>query len=449
MKRPWIGAAADVRREEWPFAATMSGAFFLVITSFWILKPLKKAHFIQFYDETSFSILGFDLEAAQAELIAKVLNMVVAAFAAALFSVASGHLRRERLLIAFALLFVLGHGAFAFALADLSGTTVWTFYLYGDLFSTLMVVSFFAFLNDTVSQDAAKRLYGLAGLGGVAGGAVGSFFLASWIDDLDSPQWMVVCAVLGVSIAAAGLAAGRFARRLPADSRSSEDDGEDEEKDEVSEEGGAIATAFAGAGLAMRSRYLLSVIAIVALYELVSTLMDFQFSSSVEHFLDGDAIGEHFSLVYAITNGLALFVQLFVTSFVMTRLGVGVALLVLPVAVACGSSAFLLIPTLWTGSLLSTADNAFAYSINQSAKESLYVPTTPAEKYQAKAFIDMWVQRFAKAVAVVVGLGITVTFQQFAMVRWLSLLSLALLLIWIPCVRYAGRQFEEHEKVRD
>jgi AAA family ATP:ADP antiporter len=35
---------------------------------------------------------------------------------------------------------------------------VWSFYLFGDLFSTIMVAAFFAFLNDTVSPDAARRL---------------------------------------------------------------------------------------------------------------------------------------------------------------------------------------------------------------------------------------------------------------------------------------------------
>ena len=105
------------------------------------------------------------------------------------------------------------------------------------------------------------------------------------------------------------------------------------------------------------------------------------------------------------------------TSFVMTRFGIGVALLVLPFTVALGSSAFLLFPVLWVGSLLNTADNGFSYSINQSAKEALYVPTTQAEKYRAKAFIDMFVQRFAKAIAVAISLGITFAFQDFASLR--------------------------------
>ena len=84
----------------------------------------------------------------------------------------------------------------------------------------------------------------------------------------------------------------------------------------------------------------------------------------------------------------------------MSRLGVGVALLFLPIAVLAGSMGFTVLPILWVGSSLNTVDNAFSYSINQSAKESLYVPTTRDEKYKAKAFIDMFVQRFAKAVAV-------------------------------------------------
>ena len=99
-------------------------------------------------------------------------------------------------------------------------------------------------------------------------------------------------------------------------------------------------------------------------------------------------------------------------------------------------------PLLWAGSLLNTADNGFSYSINQSAKEALYVPTSAAEKYRAKAFIDMFVQRFAKAVAVLISLGITFAFRDFDSLRYLSLITLALLVVWVIAARYAGRQFQ-------
>jgi AAA family ATP:ADP antiporter len=103
------------------------------------------------------------------------------------------------------------------------------------------------------------------------------------------------------------------------------------------------------------------------------------------------------------------------------------------------------VPVLWVGSLLNTIDNGFSYSINQSAKEALYVPTTPDEKYKAKAFIDMFVQRFAKAIAVGVSLAITVIFKDFASLRWLSILTIVIIVIWMAAARYAGKRFQSLE----
>ena len=183
--------------------------------------------------------------------------------------------------------------------------------------------------------------------------------------------------------------------------------------------------------------------AIVGLYEIVSTVMDFQFTATIVHYLEGDAIGRQFATMYAFTNVVAMVVQLLFTSFVMTRFGVGVALMVLPIAALGGSGAFMALPILWVGSLLNTADNAFSYSINQSAKEALYVPTSKEEKYKAKAFIDMFVQRFAKAIAVGVSLGITTAFADFSSVRWLSVFTVAVTLLWLMAARYAGRHFRE------
>ncbi len=73
-----LRAVFAFRREELPFALLMFGCFFLVITSFWILKPIKKASFIEFYENAGFDLLGWQLAGPQAELLAKVLNMFVA-----------------------------------------------------------------------------------------------------------------------------------------------------------------------------------------------------------------------------------------------------------------------------------------------------------------------------------------------------------------------------------
>jgi len=428
-----LRAVFTIRREELPFALLMFGYFFLVITSFWILKPVKKTLFISFYDQNGLAILGTTLSAAQAELIAKVLNMVVAFVAVAAFSALSERLRRQQLTLVFSGFFLASYLGYWLVL-DAPGTaTVWSFYLFGDLFSTLMVATFFAFLNDSVTADEAKRLYGLVGLGGVVGGVFGSTVVEQLIETLPRAQWMLVCAVLVAAIALLAMSAGRIVDRSPPpDAPPSEAEPETDGN-----------PAIEGARLVIRSPYLLAIVAIVGLYEIVSTVLDFQFSATVSHYLDGGAIGAQFSRVFLITNFVAMLVQLLLTSFVMTRFSVGIALLVLPLAILAASSGFLLLPILWMGSLLNTADNGFSYSINQSAKETLYVPTSKEEKYKAKAFIDMFVQRFAKALAVGVSLGITLVFDDFSSLRWLSLCTLPIVGVWLFAVGYAGRRFSE------
>ena len=91
-----------ITRAELPLALAMFCYFFLVITCFWILKPIKKGMFIQFYDQDGFTLLGTHFSASQAELLAKVLNMGVAFLAVVVFTVLSHSLRRQHLSYALA-----------------------------------------------------------------------------------------------------------------------------------------------------------------------------------------------------------------------------------------------------------------------------------------------------------------------------------------------------------
>ena len=93
--------------------------------------------------------------------------------------------------------------------------------------------------------------------------------------------------------------------------------------------------------------------------------------------------------------------------------------------------------------MIPSSDGGFAYSLNQSAKEALYVPTSKDEKYKAKAFIDMFVQRFAKVLAIGVSLIITTFFREFSTIRWLSLGTICMVLLWLIAVRFAGNKFAE------
>ncbi|MFC2170634.1 NTP/NDP exchange transporter [Calditrichota bacterium] len=435
-------AFMNVKRNELPLALLMFGYFFLVITSFWILKPLKKGLFIQYYDKTGFDLFSWHLGASQAELLAKVLNMFVAFLAVVVFTWLVRHFRRQQLTLIFTIFFMLSYAIYSMIIANPGQITVWSFYLFGDLFSTLMVATFFAFLNDSVAPDAAKRLYGLIGLGGVTGGVFGTTFVRLWIDQVTMPGWLWICFGIGIIIVGISAAAGSIVEKRTVNISGTIDKVKEKKSFEKKQRKGKN-PAIEGAALVFRSPYLLSIVGIVGLYEVVSTLMDFQFTSTIVHYLDGPAIGKQFATVFTITNWTSMLVQFFLTSFIMTRFGLTTALMILPIAALVGSMGYLAVPILWMGSLLNTADNGFSYSINQSAKETLYVPTTREEKYKAKAFIDMFVQRFAKALAVGISLLVTSIFTDYSGIRWLSIATVAITVAWIFVVRFAGRKFKE------
>jgi AAA family ATP:ADP antiporter len=405
----------------------MASYFFLVVTSFWILKPLKKGLFLRTYDEAGLRLAGLHLGSAEAEQLAKLANLVVALLAAAAFTALARTLRRERLALAATGFFLVGHAVFAALLREPARATVWAFYLYGDLFSTLMVATFFAFLNDSVSPEVARRLYGPIGLGGVVGGFVGSAGVASLIERLDRPAWLLICFAAGVAIAGIAFLAGRLRPRAAEGAAP---------RSEPAPTGGLAEAA----GRVASSRYLLALVAIVGLYEITSTLLDFQFTSSVALHLDGSAIDAHVASVFAVTNAVALAVQLVVTPLVLTKLGVRAGLLALPTAALLAEGAFAAAPTLAAGSALSVADNGLNYSLQQSSREALYVPLSRAEKYQAKAVIDMVVQRAGKVVAIAVALGASFAVGSTGL-RWLALPAALVLAASIFCSDYAGRRF--------
>ena len=339
-ERRLLGAVGAVHRDEWPFALLMFTYVFLVIGTFWILKPLKKGLFIEFYDKSGFDLAGRHFGAAEAELLAKVLNMVVAIVAVALFTWLARRFRRERLTAILMAGFVAGQLALCAVGADRRAPpTVWSFYLFGDLFSTLMVATFFAFLNDSVTPEARQAPVRLrrprrgAGRGRREQRASGSSS-SRWAPS----TWLYGCAAAGVLVVAAAIAAGasrgasrRGSRRRPRRRR-------------------AATRPSKARRWSSRSPYLLSIAAIVGIYEIVSTIMDFQFTSTVAHFLDGGAIGAHLSRVFAVTNVASMLVQFFLTPLVMQQWGLGIALLVLPATTFAGSLAFLALPSLLIGS---------------------------------------------------------------------------------------------------
>lgn len=433
-----IKALFELRDGELAPTLLMSAYFFLVITTFWMLKPIKKSAFLGFYRtrplELGLGSLHTSIDGPQAELLAKVLNMIVAGLATVLFVWLARRYRREWLTYVLGALFALGFGLFSAVVNSPSAVTVWAFYLFGDLFNMMMVAAFFAYLNDSVSPEVARRIYAFVVLGGVLGGVFGSTVVKACISTMPTSMWLWTAFAATVAIVVIAFTVSRLG--LPKHVEAGLTDSQVVVMANVQ-------TGRAGARVVAASPYLCAIAGMVAIYEIVSTVMDYQFSATLSHYLSGEAIGEQLASVFLVTNVASLLIQVLLTRFVMQRLGIRAALSVLPFVIAVVAGGFALMPLLWVGSSMSIADNALNYSMNQSARESLYVPTG-AEKYQAKAFIDIFVQRSAKALGVLLSLAMSVWIRDdLTAVRSLSLVVVVLSGVWLLVARYAGTRFDE------
>jgi ATP:ADP antiporter, AAA family len=423
-----------IKKREWPSVIGLALFFFLTIAVFWVLKPLKKGLLVSHYQDNPLEFFNMTLFGAEVEQLGKVLNMFFAFVLVLVFIWLYKKLSRQWLITVIASFFALMFLFFAFLVETMPDKTpvIWSFYIFGDMYNTMLVTLFWAFTNDVFTAQRARSAYGFIGLGGILGGIFGATMVTTLVQNLGRSTLLVSSIVPMLLIIAISIFVDR---------REKGNTVENSPRQPVQKNN----SVWEGARLVFASKYLLSIAAIIGIYELVSNIVDFQLSAaialSVTSGLETDA---YFGMVGMITNISSIVVQMFVTVFVMKRFGVGTALIFLPIAILVGSLGFLIIPGLLFATLMSVSDNSLNYSIQQSAKEALYTPTSRDVKYKAKAFIDMFVQRGAKAISVLLNIGLAVTFG-IHNVHWLSLLVLLFIVFWVLLVRFTGKKFKELE----
>lgn len=406
---------------------------FFSLTIFWVLKPIKRGLFLSYYKAHPLTLFGWQLTGAETEQLAKVSNVGAAYLLMLLMAWLGYRFRRQEVILFLSSLSALLLIVFALNMHSTSALVPWGFYNFGDMFNTAALVLFWAFVNDSSTSDQALRRYGLIGLGGVLGGLAGSSFVRWGVLALGRETIVLLCLIPLGAMTAIGVYLLRQSElgKRPAVKR---------EDCAVDCSTGEAWTLF------KNSKYLLSLAVLVICYEVVSSIADFQFGATIERTitepLQRDAF---FGAVGQWQSVAAIFVQVFLTGFVMRRFGIGIALLVLPMAMLMGTLGYLALPSLIFATLLSASDNSMNFSINQAAKEALYVPLSPVVRSVIKTCNDVLVQRCAKVLGVLINL-ILVPFRNIIDLRWLSLVSLLTLVGWLMVVRFVGRRFETMSK---
>ncbi len=212
--------------------------------------------------------------------------------------------------------------------------------------------------------------------------------------------------------------------------------------------------ARAASTLVFKQRYLLLIAMMVLVYNLVNTLGGYILNTVIAQeatrrvaagLADGASeaaiIGTMSGTIQTWVNLLGLLLQAFVVSRIFKYIGVRGALFILPVIAVTGYSAIALIPTFFAVQWTKVFENGTDYSVQNTTKQALFLPTSREAKYKAKQAIDSFFVRFGdmlQAGVVFVGVQLALGVRGFAMV------NIVLIGLWFLIVLGIRR---EHQKL--
>ena len=399
--REWIRTITDVRREEYLPAGLMFAYGFLIFTSYYISKSVRNATFVQRVGADNLDVVY-------------ILTAVFVILVMVAYSRWVDRVRQTSLLQAtFAVMIVCLLG-FWQLMAGGSGVLVsGGFYLFVKLYGLLLVSQFWLVGNVLFTTSQAKRLFAPIGLGLILGAVAGGAITDRTVAAVGSENLLAVAA--GALAAAAGIVA-LLAPRIRAGERAS---------------GRLMEDISAGAmKLLGDSRHLRTIAWILGLSIVASTLVDWQVNKAVEMFVAGeDAKTAFWGRFFVLQNVASVAVQLLLTGWVLRKLGVGVALLVLPAGLLAASAGVIALPVLATAAVAKGTEGALRYSMDQSTRELLWMPVPTDVKYRVKPLVDLAVYRGGTGVAGILLLGLT---DGLGMgLRGVAVVCVAVVAVWV------------------
>jgi AAA family ATP:ADP antiporter len=144
-------------------------------------------------------------------------------------------------------------------------------------------------------------------------------------------------------------------------------------------------------------------------------------------------VGGFYGDFFGWVNLVGFLAQMFAVSRIMKVLGVGGALFVHPAIALLGYTSMVFAPSLSLVKNLKILDNATDYSLNNTARQALWLPTSREAKYKAKQAVDSFFMRMGDVVAagvVFVGERLAMATPAFAAVNvalstlWLLIVSM-------------------------
>lgn len=440
----------DVRAGEASTALLLSLNVFLILTAYYVLKPVREALIL---GQGSAELKSY-LSAGQVLLLAIVVPLYG--------RLASRVARRRLINIVTAIFVVCLVGFFALAHAGVSLGVV--FFLWIGIFNVMIVAQFWSFANDVYTNDEGERLFPIVAFGASLGAVLGSGIAAELIKPLGIYQLMLVGAgilVLEVMItnyidtkehrrSESHLPHAETTAMMPAATREFRmETGEHklaESKEETPKSQGAFALVF-------QTRYLLLMAFMLMLNNWVNTTGEFILGSVVQDAaaeavaadpsgsLSVEAyIGEFYSKFFAVVNIAGLLIQLFLVSRIIKYMGVRIAVLFMPFISLGAYGVLAFYPILSAVRWAKTAENSTDYSLNNTVRNMLFLPCTREQKYSGKQVIDSF---FVRAGDVLSAMLVFVGTTYFALnSSGFAKFVIVLVIVWFFLAFLVGRDYQ-------
>jgi AAA family ATP:ADP antiporter len=132
------------------------------------------------------------------------------------------------------------------------------------------------------------------------------------------------------------------------------------------------------------------------------------------------------------TNVLTLAVQLFFTHRLVTRVGIPIALTILPFVTLLGFGSLWLWPGFAALAVFQAIRRGLHYAVDRPVREMLYIPLTPDVKYKSKGLIDTFIYRTGDFI------GIWITPPLQAMSLSLGLPGIGMSALWLTSAARLG-----------
>jgi ATP:ADP antiporter, AAA family len=266
------------------------------------------------------------------------------------------------------------------------------YFIWVGIFNVFTVAQLWAFATDLYTDAQGKRLFPVLGAGASIG-AVGGAWIAGKLIKPIGPYNMMLIAATALCLCAA---LSRWASHVI-----SQRAGEREQKKNVEALGPE-----GGFHLLISDPYLRLIAVLTVLLNIVSLSGDFVLGKLVVNHANevvgsgkqllaarSAFIGAYYANYYAWTNLVSFIIQAFLVSRVFKYIGVRPSLFILPALSFATFGSILLKPALSVVRNFKIAENGTNYSLQNTARNALLLPTSREAKYKAKAAIETFCWR--------------------------------------------------------